>query len=295
MLFRQYRLFVPLMNLLLLLAGLVNVPPTHSVVQRIRNSIGQIRTVVEGSSNPCYNHKKTQPSAEACEEIVLPSGLCDKCGVGTELWSDGRYQNCLYASDVEVLSGKVNMECLDMIEQYIDLNPCDKERAAGLQEYRRLLWLPNMLRKLRTNSRQILDSFIYGVCESPCDCVPQYNTTVETRSMDYHRGNCQGHIYYDVCQLYPNIKAIRAPIGGNTSIALTSDLSTIPPVCPYVQEWRTNNPGEWFDLTPTTVDPISYNFIDGLIEATEIMTSSSDKLWRTCVHLESTQKRIVLL
>ena len=116
---------------------------------------------------------------------------------------------------------------------------------------------------------------------------------METRDMDFHRGNCQGHVYYDICQLYPNIKVIRAP-RGNTSIALTSDVSTIPPACQFMKEWRAKNPGGWFNLTPTTVDPVSYKFLDGLMEATEIMTSPSDKLWRTCVQLESTQHRIVL-
>jgi hypothetical protein len=294
MFFRQYRLFIQFIYLQLLLTGLVNVAPAQGIVQRVRNFIGQIRTIVEGSSNPCFNHKKTQPSAKACEEIVLPSGLCDKCGVGTELRSDGSYQNCLYTSDVELQSGKVNMECLDMIEKFVELNPCDKERASGLQRYRSMLWLPNILRRLRTDSRQTLDSFVYGVCESSCDCIPQYNVSLQTRSVDFHRGNCQGHVFYDVCQLYPNIKVIRAP-NGNTSIALTSDLSTIPPVCPYLQEWRTTHPGEWFDLTPTTVDPVSNNFLGGLTEATEIMTSHSDKHWRTCIQLESTQHRIVLL
>jgi hypothetical protein len=274
---------------LLLFGSIVNLPRTYGIIQRVRNIYGQIRTIVEGSSNPCYNHNRTQPSSKSCEEIVLPSGLCDKCGVGTALRSDGSYQNCLYASDVELQSGTVNMECLDMIEQYVDLNPCDQERAAGLRQYRRMLWLPNALRRLHTESRQTLDSFVYGVCEASCDCIPQYNATWETRSLDYHRGNCQGHVFYDVCQLYPNIKVIRGS-NANTS----TDLSTMQHVCPYMQEWRTNHPGEWFNLTPTTVDPVSHTFIDGLMEATETLTSPSDKLWRTCIQLESHQHRIIL-
>ena len=293
MIFRRHRLWIVFIYCQLLLFGLVNVPPAHGIVKRVRNFIGQIRSIVEGSSNPCYNHKRTQPPAESCEEIILPRGLCDKCGVGTAVRSDGSYQNCLFASDVELQSGTVNMECLDMMEQFVDLNPCDTERAAGLQQYRNLLWLPNILRRLRTESRQTLDSFVYGICESSCDCIPQYNVTFETRNIDFHRGNCQGHVYYDVCQLYPNIKVVRAP-NGNTTNALITDLSTLQPVCPYMEEWRTNHPGEWFNITPTTVDPVSNNFLDGLMEATEILTSPSDKLWRTCVQLESMQHRIVM-
>jgi hypothetical protein len=290
MLNRRYSRCINFLYLQLLLVGLIHVPPTDGIIQRVRNFVDQMRTIMEGSSNPCYNHQRTQPPSESCEEIVLPSGLCDKCGVGTAIRSDGSYQNCLYTSDVELQSGTINMECLDMIEEYIDLNPCDQERAQGLRQYRNMLWLPNVLRRLRTEPRQTLDSFVYGVCEASCDCIPQYNATLETRSIDYHRGNCQGHVFYDVCQLYPNIKIIRGPSVTNTS----TDLSTIQPVCPYMLEWRNNNPGEWFNITPTPVDPVSHTFLDGLMEATEILTSPSDKLWRTCIQLESQQRRIVL-
>jgi hypothetical protein len=268
--------------------------PTNGVLNRLRAFGSRIVKVVFGSSNPCYNRPKTQPSAKLCEDVVLPSGFCTKCGVGLAIHSDGIYKNCLYTSDVELLNGTVNMECLDIMEDYVSMNPCDEQRRSGLRQYRSMLGLPNILRRLRTKSRQTLDSFVYSMCEVACDCVPQYNATIENRTIDVHRGNCQGHALADVCQLFPNIKVVRGQNGNTTIAAQTLDLSTISPACPNLQDWRDKHPGQWFDLTPTPVDVVSHKFLDGLMEATEITTSASDKLWRSCLTLESTQKRIIL-
>ena len=73
-----------------------------------------------------------------------------------------------------------------------------------------------------------------------------------------------------------------------------TDISMLTPVCPIIREWRRNHPGEWFDITPTPVDPIVYNFLDAITEASEIITSSNDSLWRQCMYVESAQKQIVV-
>jgi hypothetical protein len=294
---RRYVLITQIIYLLLLL---VNVRvfalelTTIPVIKRIRDVIAQTREFITGSPNPCYHRKRTQPSAELCKDVTLPNGFCDTCGVNSDVHSDGSYGNCLYASDVETMDGTINMACLDMMDLYVNMNPCDTQRASGLSEFRNMLWLPHSVRRLRTKSRQTLDSFVYAVCEAACDCIPQYNASLslDERAYDVHRGNCQGHLFHDVCQVYPNIKVIRGG-NGSSAIAQISDISTISPVCPYISDWRANNPGEWFNLTPTTVDPISHAFIDGLIEATEIISSTNGNLWRSCYALESKQHRIV--
>jgi hypothetical protein len=260
-------------------------------IKRLRDSWAQFRNFVRGSPNPCYNRRRTQPSAETCEDIVLPNGFCDVCGINEDVNNDGTYDNCLYTSDVETIGGTINMQCLDMMDTYINMNPCDTQRASGLRQYRDMLWLPNGLRRLRSKHRQTLDSFVYAVCEAACDCVPQYNASIDDRDYDVHRGNCQGHLFHDVCQVYPNIKVIRGENGSST-LAKTSDLSTVSTVCPHISDWRAKHPGEWVDLTPTPVDATSHSFIDGLIEATGLISSTNGTLWRSCFALESKQKRI---
>jgi hypothetical protein len=42
----------------------------------------------------------------------------------------------------------------------------------------------------------------------------------------------------------------------------------------------------WFDITPTVVDPVVNNFLEAIIEATEIVTSSNDTLWQQCFYVK---------
>lgn len=260
--------------------------------------IQQLRELWRGSTNPCYDRDVTQPAAMVCADIVIPNNFCEVCGISRAVRPEenGNYQNCLYTSGVESISGNVNMQCLDMIETYVTINPCDTPRANGLRRYRELLSLPHFLRRFRSRSRQIMDSFVYAICELACDCIPQYNASINLRQIDVQRGNCQGHAYYDVCQIYPNIQLVRGEttyspieISNNTSSALP------PKVCPYIHEWRLDHPGEWFEMTPTTVHPIVENFLHHILNASQMLTATNDSLWQQCFYVESTQLQIVPL
>jgi hypothetical protein len=144
-----------------------------------------------------------------------------------------------------------------------------------------------------------MDSFIYAICELACDCIPQYNVNINVREFDVRRGNCQGHAHYDVCQIYPNIQLVRGETTysgtNNTNITNASSWAQqLPPkVCPYIRDWRIENPGEWFDMTPTTVHPIVDTFLHHLLDATQMVTAVNDTLWQQCYYVESTQLQIV--
>lgn len=265
--------------------GLVAGDSIYSII------LNQVKFVI-GSIKPCYIRDLTQPSADECESIVIPTGFCETCGISKAVTKIGKYDNCLYTSGVETIDGVVNLACLDKMQQYVNMNPCDTPRANGLKEYRSQLSLPKYARRLRTNSRQTMDSFVYAICELACDCVPQ-DADIQKRAFDVQRGNCQGHALYDVCQVYPNIKIIQGE--KNATLVQDTDLAAIPAVCPYIREWRAEHPGSWFSLTPTSVDPIVNTFLTGTIDATEMVTSSNDTLWQQCVYVESRQSAIVLM
>jgi hypothetical protein len=223
---------------------LISINPAVFVNGLDLSFLQQRLSYILGSGNPCYIRDRTQPSANDCESIVIPTGFCETCGISTAVRSNGNYNNCLYTSGVESIDGTVNMACLDQIQSYVDMNPCDPQRATGLRRYRSKLSLPHWLRRLRTTSRQIMDSLVYAVCELACDCIPQFNVSITQRALDFQRGNCQGHVLYDVCQVYPNIKLVRGE-NGTTPASQSTDLSTLQTVCPYVRDWRQNHPGAW--------------------------------------------------
>ena len=261
----------------------------------------QLQELWRGSTNPCYDRNVTQPSAFDCTNVVIPNNFCEVCGISTAVRpeQDGNYQNCLYTSGVESIDGNVNLQCLDMIESYVQMNPCDTPRADGLRRYRQRLSLPRFLRRLRSQSRQIMDSFVYAICELACDCIPQYSTDINVRTLDVQRGNCQGHAYYDVCQIYPNIQLVRGETtysefaNGNSTNSSASSPLPLPNVCPYIHDWRIDNPGEWFEMTPTTVHPIVQTFLHHIMNASQIITAANDTLWQQCFYVESTQLQIV--
>jgi hypothetical protein len=254
--------------------------------------------ILNGSPDPCIFRNIIQAGSSKCEHVTIPTGLCQSCGVNINIRPDtGKYVNCLYLSGMEALDGTINHQCVDKLDEYIQMNPCDDFRRKGLRRYKRFIqpWFPNgLLRRLRSPSRQIMDAFIYALCELPCDCIPQYNADITKPSTDIYRGNCQGHALVDLCSVYPNIKLIQGQYN-NLTLPSTS-ITDLPFVCPVITEWRENNPGQWFDLTPTYVDPDVATFMNHVLDATEITHNqniSNNPLWQQCFYLESIQQRII--
>jgi hypothetical protein len=129
----------------------------------------------------------------------------------------------------------------------------------GSTYYRKSFSWPKRFRQFRwtSSARQIMDSFVSGICEMPFDCIPQFNASntkraIRPRELSRPRGVRR-------CRMYPNIKLIRGE-NRSTPAALNTELSSLEPVCPILKQWRRDHPGTWFDLTPTGVHPVSGNF-----------------------------------
>lgn len=66
---------------------------------------------------------------------------------------------------------------------------------------------------------QVLDRYVYSVCEQCCDCIPcsEETNTLDPKIadedlvdfIDVYRHNCPLHWVYDVCGVYPDIKYTR--------------------------------------------------------------------------------------
>lgn len=260
----------------------------------------EIEGLINGSPDPCIFRNIIQAGSAECEHVMLPAGFCQTCGVNIDIKPEsGKYENCLYLSGLEALDGTINRQCMSKLDEYLDMNSCDTFRRRGMDRYKLWTnrWIPfqrTMLRRLRAPSRQIMDAFIYALCELPCDCIPQYNADITTPAQDIYRGNCQGHAQIDLCAVYPNIKLIQ---GQNSNMSMpAASIEELPYVCPRMNEWRQNHPGAWFDLTPTIVDSDVAVFINYALDATEIThftNTSENPLWQQCFHLESTQQRII--
>jgi hypothetical protein len=160
------------------------------------------------------------------------------------------------------------------IKKYVENNPCDMYTKGALQNYNSGIG----------QGRIDLDYFIYTLCEAACDCVPQVNADPITPTLSTGRGNCQAHVWYDVCKLYPNIDVIKKD--GNPWP------SGWPKVCPLLQNWiRTSDGKNFLNVPITTVDPAVDTFLRQLSDANELL---SKEVYSECLLLEEAMGRITI-
>ena len=238
-------------------------------------------TVVRAGQNPC--HVKAQKKSTSCTVVTIPVGLCPVCGVGAPMQeSNGSYIDCTRTSGLEdAVTGE---QCRALVQDYIELNPCDSARLTALEFYN------STNPTTKEKGRQRLDYFLYSVCENGCDCIPQVDANPAVKQIDVHRGNCQAHAYYDVCKILPSIRLIRREDDDNNN---STNVTNLPAVCPLITDWFINSgDGQDFLEKPhTTVDVDVEYFLDRLVHAEELL-ATNNSLWDQCLHLETLQGRI---
>eukprot|EP00179_Madagascaria_erythrocladioides_P027978 CAMPEP_0198330940 /NCGR_PEP_ID=MMETSP1450-20131203/17247_1 /TAXON_ID=753684 ORGANISM="Madagascaria erythrocladiodes, Strain CCMP3234" /NCGR_SAMPLE_ID=MMETSP1450 /ASSEMBLY_ACC=CAM_ASM_001115 /LENGTH=212 /DNA_ID=CAMNT_0044035275 /DNA_START=269 /DNA_END=907 /DNA_ORIENTATION=- len=210
----------------------------------------------------------------------MPKGLCRVCPIGpivtapTGGQQTGDFVDCTATYDLTS-----NPKCIDKLQKYVNRNPCDTARAEALDDY-----LNSGDPEVVENARQILDYFVYSVCEQGCDCIPQENADRSNPTFEVRRGNCQAHAFYDICRILPDIKLIKLVGTG------TGNLAELPEACPLIRNWF-NSPAsqQWSSNPMTTVEPDVEYFLNRTIEAVQL---TKNKVWNDCFDLELTQGRI---
>jgi len=234
--------------------------------------------LARGGANPCHkNSNKSKPSG--CEQIRIPWGMCKACPIapivsnpvgGQEV---GDFVDCTRTYDLS------SSQCQAKIQRYVDVNSCDTARSDALNNY-----LHSSDPGVVEDSRQILDYFVYSICEQGCDCIPQENATRQNRTAEVRRGNCQAHAYYDICRILPDIKLIKR-VGTSSG-----DVTSLPKACDLLTDWF-NSPASqgWAGQAYTAIEPSVTYFLERAVEAVQL---SSWKVWNECFNLESAQGRI---
>ncbi len=150
-----------------------------------------LRTVKGGF--PCHANRRAL-GAWGCQSATLPYGLCKACPI-KPVKPNGDFKDCKSIFNLDA------PQCLPKLKQYVQLNPCDKQRKNQVQQ-----WTTSKQPWIKKQAKQKLDYFIYALCEECCDCIPKSSLHVpwwkakQNENLLYtsKRGNCPAHAHFDV-------------------------------------------------------------------------------------------------
>eukprot|EP00471_Norrisiella_sphaerica_P004160 CAMPEP_0184492034 /NCGR_PEP_ID=MMETSP0113_2-20130426/22086_1 /TAXON_ID=91329 /ORGANISM="Norrisiella sphaerica, Strain BC52" /LENGTH=1703 /DNA_ID=CAMNT_0026876645 /DNA_START=376 /DNA_END=5487 /DNA_ORIENTATION=- len=275
--------------------------------------------------NPCQN-RTLRTKAPGCGNIVIPSGFCSTCnfrldsfyglteipGVEAQLRQNGinsttcddiysllsemgesrlgQFRDCSNMYDV------LSVDCVQKMEEYVQLNPCDVPRAQYLKTILDFASRPLPLssaeeRQVYFNAVEAWDFTLYATCEACCDCNAYNSDKYETDPLekyDIYRGNCYAHPRFDICQLYPAIQYI-----GETPVGDPDDLVMICPVmfemdALHDEDFLGNSMAYSSYSDTGYFDPIE-PFLEGMWNG---LHCGDDGIYQSCFDLECSQARI---
>lgn len=225
---------------------------------------------VSADKNPCHPMKPKNGAGVTCEKIRLPNKLCLSCKLKQPL-PDGNFRNCQAIYDID------DPACLTQLRKYAALNKdCDPVR-------------PRQLAKLTKENKVGLDYFVYSICEQCCDCIPrgadptQYKGRKAKNKLFYaSRGNCPAHAYYDICQVWPNVRFVSGTGMG--------DQFNRPIICPLLKKWfQSPASANWLQKSFVPMNINIRNFLGRFAKAARCGNRDT---WERCANLEFAQRRL---
>lgn len=229
---------------------------------------------------PCHPSKSNYNYDVTCSRVELPPQLCQRCPLRPSA-PDGRFEDCSRIYDTE------NDVCHAAIQEYVDLNAhCDPIRSDAL---------PKML-KGNDAAKQVIDYFLYSICEQCCDCIPMgteksdYMTLAHSHSASApalwaeDRGNCPAHSHFDVCKNFPHVTYFAKP--GDPA------REGLPKGCDMLRDWqRGPESSEWETNPKTNIVPELQDFLRGLLDAVDCADFA---IWGKCYDMENKQNHLAL-
>lgn len=229
---------------------------------------------------PCHPSKASPNTDVKCTRVSLPPDLCSSCKLRPTN-PNGEFVDCANIYDV------TSLQCHSALRRYTSLNTCDHVRKFAVESY---------LDDFDDNSaREVIDYFLYSVCENCCDCLPMgrirsdyaalllTHTTSNPTLWKENRGNCPAHAVYDVCQVLPNVGYFSNEGDPN---------ETVPPACPQLNEWlRSPAASGWQTNPESEITNGTRDFLRGLLQASRC---SEELIWTRCYDMEESQDHLKL-
>lgn len=216
---------------------------------------------------PCHINRNFMV-APACTHITLPPTLCASCS-RARLSRDHQYKNCRQVYNIHCRT------CRNSLKFFIKLNPCDNIRRAQVEGW-------SAFDKLS------LDYFVYSICEQCCQCIVKGLNKNNSKSITNEhtgekqvlhndiRGSCVAHAFYDICNIYPNVKYFTLPSG--------SRHTDWPPVCPLLYRWfQSSTSYNWINEDNVQIEEEMKQFLNNINVANQCKLKS---VWGQCSSIE---------
>lgn len=230
-------------------------------------------------SHPCHSIRNVAfMGAQDCECVRIPNNLCRKCRLKPYA-SNGDFRNCEDIYDVK------DAECLEELQKYSKMNPCDTKR----KEHLKMMKKSNIYRKA-------IDYFVYAVCEECCDCIPdgarssEYNerrdTGMKALTLE-ERGNCPAHAHYDLCKVWPSVRHVET----ESAVADCSAADMKKPIiCPQIYDWFQSDAAlGWVHNNNVEINPDITKFLRNF---NRVARCRAPETWKMCTDMEVAQGRI---
>ena len=238
---------------------------------------------------------------------VQELGRVDECAPLTEedqqCAHEGYFKNCARMYDLD------HPGCKGALEMWARDTPCDDVLPQMIADYYDEMLAADEYTYEKDRAGQVLDRYVYTMCEQCCDCIPcgeATDTAVPkiadedlSEFIEVRRHNCPLHWKADVCALYPDIE-YRGPVPPTVFDAANPDAES-PPVgdaCVTGEDGACIAPVRVCDLTDKYPgkDPqakqgrINRLFDAGLEEALEYYMDawgcSAPSVWKSCHRME---------
>eukprot|EP00469_Lotharella_globosa_P008442 CAMPEP_0167785020 /NCGR_PEP_ID=MMETSP0111_2-20121227/8009_1 /TAXON_ID=91324 /ORGANISM="Lotharella globosa, Strain CCCM811" /LENGTH=1322 /DNA_ID=CAMNT_0007676253 /DNA_START=370 /DNA_END=4339 /DNA_ORIENTATION=- len=184
--------------------------------------------------------------------------------------------------------------CLAAIGEYVQLNPCDTQRA----EYYDIITNPDSNEDSCESARDGIDFLIYALCEASCDCISPFEIKRnQAFEFDIGRGNCMAHPRADICVIHNDLHLL----GSSEHPAVEpAEGFEGPSMCEILDEFydtNINKQGKWgknfgskyYPILNTTHNEM-YRFLEDMLDA--IGGTNSTAFWDECFALECAQNRL---
>lgn len=209
----------------------------------------------------------SRQQSDECRTIRMPPSLCRACPM-LPFTGGGNFERGQY--DMYDLT---TPQCKGQINQYLKLNPCDKDTAKAVQN----------------NHRSDIAYFLYSICEQCCDCIPigakkeQYaNRKNNNRLLSIRRGNCAAHFHYDVCRIWSKYEHLTWGEGKEVRRA---------EVCPQFRNWIFSD-----DASNWLQNPKAKGLTKDMRRAMWALLArtqcTNKRVWTDCTRLERAQNRV---
>eukprot|EP00469_Lotharella_globosa_P007532 CAMPEP_0167785124 /NCGR_PEP_ID=MMETSP0111_2-20121227/8066_1 /TAXON_ID=91324 /ORGANISM="Lotharella globosa, Strain CCCM811" /LENGTH=469 /DNA_ID=CAMNT_0007676367 /DNA_START=59 /DNA_END=1468 /DNA_ORIENTATION=+ len=236
----------------------------------------------------CLEGGLTCPEYHDRLQNVIAASSSNSVLAAKQIKNLGKFRKCNNMYDI------FEPTCLAAIGEYVQLNPCDTQRA----EYYDIITNPDSNEDSCESARDGIDFLIYALCEASCDCISPFEIKRnQAFEFDIGRGNCMAHPRADICVIHNDLHLL----GSSEHPAVEpAEGFEGPSMCELLDDFFTTNinkqgrfgnsfASKYYPIMNTTHNEL-YQLLEDMLDA--IGGTGSTAFWDECFAFECSQNRL---